>query len=226
MAGAEKEKRLIFNSNNMTKKYYFLYGGLLFTDLVSFVWFAVLIPLLFEYYGLHLPYLPAFIVSLAVILLLASKRLTYHLKVVDSKSIIEGGFFSKGRSINISDIRSIKHNDFVPYRYDLRYTFVPMPMINFEMSPGSLNEVFPKYPISPRVLYSIIAINPDVSIDPALKDILPGEIRKKYGIKLNIVDAIGLWIWRVLLTILLSVVAIIVLFFLWGLLHYIGLIEI
>ncbi len=184
-----------------------------------------------------------FVTVLLITLIPVITLLTYGL-VVGGSVVEERGWVGPRRVVDAQKIYSIKELDYAlvnSYKGNLlvsksgqelsqkiflalaiisRFRFNPfivVPMISFE---GDFQaNSFPLHPISPKIIETLLEINPNITVDSALADILPTRLRKRLGIKLTIVDQLGLWLSRILWTIatpLILFFAIVLLVTLWN----------
>lgn len=229
----------------MNKKRFGLYKGLIMIAIFGVLLLCFFLIFLINYipYVSNTLFWNLLIIFLIIFSLPSISTASYRLIVVGDK-IEEKGWLSPKRVISIQSINSIEkfNYNFKNYITDylelddskqkilnqiffaifvatrFRYNpYASMPMISFR---GDIPmKLFPLHPINPKIVEVLLEINPKISVDSALVDILPAGLRNKLGIKLTIIDQVGLWLWRILWIIatpLLLLFAIIALISMWN----------
>jgi|SRR3989344_4164530 len=213
-------------------KTYHLYRGLVLVETLTVLIFACLL-WAFIYYKPHIDLtvrsVGGIVLAIGLYLLVIYNyilRISYRIVLRDGV-LIEKGIFSKKRIVPVSSVHGVMRRSYSiliddegienkeiknvieKIRYYIllasrgkmnMYSYIPM--ISFVGGPKN----FPTHPINPKIIESLVDIKSTIKVDNNLSDLLPGYLRKKLGLKLTIVEYVGLWIWRFVVTLLVIVI--------------------
>ena len=219
------------------RKTFFIYKGLIITEVLWLLMVGGLLYAIFIYgikIELSFERVAGLVLGLALCLVIlwnAITRLSYTISIKENY-LIERGIFSKKRWVLLSEITRIKrreHNLLFDSRGQKSFivdivdrirsalfwlsrgrakAYSSIAMLDFVGGPRN----FPRFPINPKIVDSLIQLKPKISVDQNVADLLTTAARKKLKLKLTVVERIGLWVWRIVVGVLILLVLGIVLF--------------